>query len=226
MKKQTCLICLVSGLAAAGAMAQETASSYYYFPEGAGPYFRLEAGPSFFRDGTVKTFGGPASGRVEYNTGGMMNLGFGYAFNQYVAAGLEVGLNGAKIDNAQGYFSDNSRIYNLPFMANVTLSCPLPRTIVTPYVGVGVGGSDAIFDTDGFSDGVDTVVGTEDDVVFAWQAYAGLRFQLSRHVSLGVGYKYFATGDPTFSYPPSPRFDVSFKGVQTHSVLASLQVDF
>jgi len=225
MKKQIYLILAVLGLGIAGATAQEYSSSYY-FPEGAGPYFQLEAGPTFFNNGNVKTFGGPAVGRVEYNTGGMINAAAGYAFNQYVAAGLELGFNGAKIDNARGYFSDNSRIYNLPFMANVTLSCPIPHTILTPYAGVGAGGADVVFDTDGFSDGVTTVVGTENDVVFAWQAFAGLRLQLNRHVSLGLGYKYFATGDPTFSYPPSPKFDVGFKGAQTHSVLASVQVIF
>jgi len=225
MKNQIYAVIVVSCFCAGGAFAQDRSYSSY-FPEGAGPYFRAEAGPSFFQDGQVRNFGGPTSGRVEYDTGGRVDAAVGYALNQYLATDFEVGINAAKIDNAQGYFSADSRIYNLPFMANVTLSCPIPHCIVTPYVGAGAGGADVVFDTDGFSDGVTTVRGSENDVVFAWQAYAGLRFQLSQRISLGVGYKYFNTEDPSFSYPPSPNFNVGFKGVQTHSVMFSFQMNF
>ena len=70
------------------------------------------------------------------------------------------------------------------------------------------------------------VYGSEDDMVFAWQAFAGLRFQLNPRISFGIGYKYFATGNPTFSYPPSPNFNVGFDGVRTHSVLFTFQMNF
>jgi len=222
MKNKLFTVTVVSCLGALGAEAQD----YYSLPEGAGPYLRAEVGPSFFQDGHVRTFGGPASGRVEYDTGAFAGAAFGYAFNNYIATDFELGFNAAKIDNAQGYSSDNSRIYNFPFMGNIILSCPIPRTIVTPYVGVGAGGADVVFDTDRFSDGVTSVFGNENDVVFAWQAFAGLKFQLAPRISLDVGYKYFNTGDPTFSYPPSPNFDVGFRGVQTHSVLASIHIQF
>jgi opacity protein-like surface antigen len=222
MKNHIFTITAISCLGAFGAAAQD----YYSLPEGAGPYLRAEVGPSFFQDGQVKTFGGPASGRVDYDAGVFAGAAFGYAFNNYIATDFELGLNAAKINNAQGYSMGDSRIYNFPFMGNIILSCPIPRTIVTPYAGVGAGGADVVFDTDRFSDGNTTVFGDENDVVFAWQAFAGLRFQLAPRISLDVGYKYFNTGDPTFSYPPSPNFDVGFKGVQTHSVLASIHIRF
>ena len=47
--------------------------------------------------------------------------------------------------------SDNSRLYNVPFLVNATLSFPIPRTNIIPYVGAGVGGADVVFDTDNFS---------------------------------------------------------------------------
>jgi opacity protein-like surface antigen len=225
MKNTFFTVTVVSCLGAFGALAQ-VAQDYYVLPEGAGPYLRAEAGPSFFQDGHVRTFGGPASGRVEYQVGGFAGAAFGYAFNNYIATDFELGFNAAKIDNVQGYISDNSRIYNMPFMGNLILTCPIPHSNVTPYIGAGAGGANVVFDTDRFSDGVTSVFGSEDDVVFAWQAFAGLRFQLTPRIALDVGYKYFNTGDPNFSYPPSPNFDVGFKGVQTHSILASLHVSF
>ena len=164
------------------------------------------------------------SGRA--NTGLAFDAAMGWNFNKYVAADFETGFIGAKINNVPGYSSDNSRLYNVPFLFNVTLSCPIPRTNIIPYVGAGVGGADVVFDTDNFNDGVTTVTGSENDVVFAGQVFAGLRFQLTHHLSLDLGYKYFATDDPTFSYPPFPNFDVGFRGARTHSVLATLRFDF
>ncbi|MGB7769505.1 MAG: hypothetical protein WBN22_11715, partial [Verrucomicrobiia bacterium] len=95
-----------------------------------------------------------------------------------------------------------------------------------PYIGAGVGGADVVFDTDQFGpSSSDYVFGSENDVVFAGQVFAGLRFQLNPNISLDLGYKYFATGDPTFSYPNehSPgNFDVGFRGARTHSILFAL----
>jgi opacity protein-like surface antigen len=204
------------------------AQTYSYFPEGAGPYFRVGVGPSFFQNGQINNFGGLASGRVEYKTGFATDVAVGYAFNKYLATDFELGVDGAEINNVPGYDSHNSYLYNFPFLANVMLSCPIPHSIVTPYIGVGVGGDNSVFDTDRFTD-TNTgnwVSGNENDVVFACQAFAGLRFQLNSRMSFGIGYKYFATGNPTYSYPPSPNFDVGFRGTRTHSVLFTFQMNF
>jgi opacity protein-like surface antigen len=202
----------------------------YFFPPDAGPYFRAEAGPTIYQNGELKTFGGPASGSVHYRVGAMTDADFGYAFNKYIEAGIELGFNGTTIDSIPGYSLRNAQYYNVPFLANVTFSYPIPHTFLTPYIGGGAGGSDAIFDPDQMSNGSGpgsvAVYGSENDVVFAWEAYAGLRFQFTPNMSLGLGYKYFATGDPNFSYPPSPNFNVGFRGVETHSIMASFTLSF
>jgi len=213
----TGMVALSLCLGAAVAQAQY----YSYIPEDAGPLFRLGVGPSFFQDSRLTQFGGPVSSPVDFETGLAFDAAFGWAFNKYAAVDFETGYIGAKINSVPGYFSDNSRLYNIPFLVNVTLSYPIPRTILVPYVGAGVGGADMIFDTDSFSDGADTVVGSENDVVFAGQVFAGMRFRLSRNFSFDLGYKYFATSDPTFTYPPD-NFNVGFRGVRTHSILFGL----
>ena len=197
------------------------AQYYYYLPRDAGPQLLLDVGPSFFQDSRLTQFGGSASSPVNFETGLAFDVAFGWAFNKYVATDFELGYIGAKLNSVPGYYSDNTRLYNIPFLVNVTFSYPIAHTILVPYVGAGVGGADMIFDTDSFSDGADTVVGSEDDVVLAGQVFAGMRFQLSQNFSLDLGYKYFATGDPTFTYPPD-NFNVGFRGVRTHSILLSL----
>ncbi|HSY42835.1 MAG TPA: outer membrane beta-barrel protein [Candidatus Acidoferrum sp.] len=210
-------------------------SPYFYFPPGAGPYFRAGIGPSFFQDGTLKgdsisgVFTGPANQRVSYDTGVAFSAAGGYAFDKYFGVDFETGYIWAQFNNIQNYQVNDSSIANVPLLVNGTLSLPIPHTDIVPYIGGGVGGSVSELDAHHLDTSPASgfyAEGTESDVVFAYQAFAGLRFMLGSHVSLGVGYKYFATGNPTFDYPPSPDLDISFKGVRTHSVLFTLQCVF
>jgi opacity protein-like surface antigen len=207
------------------------AQYYSDTPSGAGPYFRVGLGPSFFEDGRLTQFGGPANSKVEFNTGFAGDAAIGYAFNQYIAADFEVGGVGAEIKSVPGFYTRHTYLDNVSYLANVTLSCPIPRTIVVPYIGVGAGGSTTVFDTDGFGNNFVTVFGNDTDTVFAWQARAGLRFRLNSQMSLGVGYKYFATEDSSFGYGPGfpgggPNLPISFDGVRTHSVMVTFQMNF
>jgi opacity protein-like surface antigen len=207
------------------------AQQYQNRPGGAGPYCRFELGPSVFQDGRLTQFGGPASSTVEYDVGFAGSAAFGYAFNPYLAADFEFGGIGTQIHSVSGYYLSDTYMDNLPFMANFTLSFPIRRTILVPYLGGGVGGSLTIFSTDGFWNESVVVFGDDSEFVFAWQAFAGLRFQLNKQMSLGIGYKYFATQDSSFSFPPGypytgPSLSMGFEGVRAHSVMVSFQAGF
>ena len=229
MKHQHLLktIGLILYLGATAARAQY----YSDTPLEAGPYFRIGLGPSFFEDGRLTQFGGPADSTVKFKTGLAGDAAIGYAFNKYVAGDFEVGGVGAEIKSVPGFFSDRTYLGNVSYLANVTLSCPIPRSIVVPYIGVGAGGSTTVFDTDGFGNNLVGVFGNDSDTVFAWQVRAGLRFRLNQLMSLGVGYKYFATEDSSFSYSPAfpgsgPNLPIAFEGVRTHSVMVTFQMQF
>jgi opacity protein-like surface antigen len=216
-------LCLV----AAAADAQQ----YSTFPEGAGPYSRLELGGSVFQDGTLTSFGGPTDSKVTYDVGFAASAAFGYAFNPYIAADFEFGAIGTKIHSVSGYYLGDTYLDNVPFIANLTLSLPIPRTILVPYIGGGVGGSLSVFNTDGLGNDSVVVYGDDSEVVFAWQAFAGLRFNLNEKMTLGIGYKYFVTQDTSFSYPPAypgtgPNFSLSFEGIRSHTALVAFQVKF
>jgi len=177
-------------------------------------------------------FGSSTKSDVEFDVGYTLNVAVGYAFNKYLAADFEFGFNGTEIDSVDGHFvNDDTFFYNAPFLANITFSYPIPRTIITPYIGAGAGGTVSVFDTDGFGDGNTAVFGDDSDVVFAWQAFAGVRFELNKEISLGVGYKYFVSDKTDFSYPPlfpgsGPDFHLGFDSVASHSVLFMFQMKF
>ncbi len=199
-------------------------AQYYRFGgEGAGPYFRAGLGPSFFQDSTLTEFAGPANNKVEFDTGVAGDAAIGYAFNKYIATDFEVGFVGAEIKSVEGFYSDDSTLFSVPFLVNLTLSLPIPRSLVVPYIGAGVGGSATEFDTDGFGNYRGQVWGNDSDTVFAWQAFAGLRFKLNPQMWLGLGYKYFATDDVSFG---DSDFRVSFEGAKTHSVMFTFQMYF
>lgn len=204
-----------------------------YVPSDSGPYVRLGLGPSFYQNGTLKQFtsggfSGPANQPVSYNTGVTFSAAFGYAFNKYVGLDFETGYLYADINNVPGYFSNNSDISNVPLLVNGTLSVPIPHTILVPYIGGGGGGSVSIFYANAFGDqgGNFAAFNSESDAVYAYQAFAGLNFKITPEISLGIGYKYFGTGAPTFSYPPGPNLNISFKGVRTHSIMFTFQCNF
>lgn len=66
------------------------------------------------------------------------------------------------------------------------------------------------YDSDTFSDA--------DDDVFAYQAMVGLGFAASDAVTLQLGYRYFATEDPTF-------FGTEFE-YATHNLEAGIRIGF
>jgi opacity protein-like surface antigen len=208
-----------------------SAQQHYTFPEGAGPYTRLEMGGSVFQDGKLTQFGGPANSTVTYDVGFAASAAFGYAFNQYLAADFETGTIGTQIHSVSGYYLNSTYLNNVPFVANLTLSVPIPRTLLVPYIGAGVGGSWSWFSTDGFGTSTVAVFGDESEVVFAWQAFAGLRLKLNDNMSLGIGYKYFVTQDTTFTYPPGypgsgPDLSLTFTGIRSHTALVAFQARF
>lgn len=240
MRIQKVVIVIVSLFTVSIAHAQY----YWYGPEGVGPYLRAGIGPTFFQDSNLKGysfssspgvpgFTGP-SGKVSYDTGFTFAGAFGWAFNKFVALDFQTGYTWGRMNNVENYTQDGSTMGNVPFLGNLTLSLPIPHTTIVPYIGGGVGGADSILDAHDFfpsaagpgANNINEIFGSEDDVVFAWQAFAGVRFMLNPNVSLGVGYNFFATGNPTFSYPPSPNLNAVFQGVRTHTIMFTFQVNF
>jgi OmpA-OmpF porin, OOP family len=167
---------------------------------------------------------------VSYDIGFALEGAVGYAFNRWVEAELELGWRWNEIDQIQGFTLQGTFLHQASFMANVVLQYPMPGLRVVPYIGGGIGGTATLFDTDGLSNGAVTVVGSDADFVFAYQGFAGLRFVINRQMSVGGGYKYFASDGSSYHFRPivccGPELQVGFNRMSIHMVLLNFTLKF
>lgn len=77
-----------------------------------------------------------------------------------------------------------------------------------PYIGGGAGMANISLNDVGFDFfGLDITLVDDDDWVFAYQFGAGLNYEITPQVVVGVEYRYFATADPTFTDVFGGEFD-------------------
>jgi len=201
-------------------------------------YWRMDAGASIPQDGHIVDFSGYTAGptvnygsgqKLRYDEGFAFNAGFGYFYNKYIATELEFGSTWNGLNSVEGGSVHDSSFGTAPILANVILQYQIPRTIVVPYIGGGVGGAVTFFDANDYYQpipgGAISLHGTETDFVFAWQAQAGVRFSLNDKMSLGVAYRYLHTDPSEFSFEShhhnGPNVDIRFSTFESHVVTVS-----
>lgn len=101
-------------------------------------------------------------------------------------------------------------------MANIYYDIKSPDLVVTPYLGGGIGYAN--IHASGGSVGGVQLWNSANDNVFAYQAGAGFRYDVSKHVGLDLGYRYFGTSDP--------KFDTIKAEFQSHNVQLGVLYNF
>jgi opacity protein-like surface antigen len=205
MKRNT--VKVIAGLVAGGGMFLTTQAAE------PGPYLTFDAGANWVPDFEVsfETAGEEDETDVDLETGFRGGLAFGYNFSRFFGAELETGFVYNEGKDADAWLGQ------VPFLANLVFRHENPSRIV-PFIGVGAGGVAAILDLEeGDADESDS------DIVPAWQAKAGMRFNLSDRASLGVAYKYLGVNSPEFSLGDS---DQDFDIIHNHAVVAMFNLSF
>lgn len=177
-----------------------------------GFYFKFDAGPSWNEDVTVHEFLGLTDvGKFEFDTGVRFDGAIGYQWNPWLGTEFETGF----IYNEFQHVNDAS-LWGIPLMVNLVLTVPIPNSRVVPYAGAGIGGVVSALD---FNDtfistpqGGIFVDGYEDDTVFGWQGFAGLKFILNEQFDINLSYKYLYTDSPSFNAHPD-FFGGTFQGI-------------
>lgn len=185
-----------------------------------GAYAYGDFGAAFTDDIRVREFPGAASGtKVELRTGGRFSVGGGYRFNEWLLLGGETGVIAHEIRHADASFAQ------VPLLANLELRLPT-RSPIVPFIGGGPGVSLSVisFDHESLAGG-DEVHGSDSDSVFAWQVYGGVRWKINDNMSVGVVYKYFAAGSPSWEVRHSDQ-EIRFGNSHTHSLSASFNINF
>jgi opacity protein-like surface antigen len=151
----------------------------------------------------------------------------GYNLSETVALELEAGLlynafdkltisgsGGGVPVSASARLSDSGldmSLWQVPVFVNGVYTFKLDSKF-KPFLGAGVGGVFTLIhmDAGGLSD-------NESDFTFAFQGMAGVKYQVSDKVDIGVTYKFLGSLDHDFS-------GVKTDGIYSHSFLAALTV--
>lgn len=196
-------------------------------------YVGVDAGGALTSDPKVKEFFGavPPDTKVKLDPGIRVGFVGGYRLTDWFAVEGETGVIANNIDSITGATMDgNATFSNVPFLVNARLQLPKNRCPVTPYIGGGVGGSASVIALEHHIDlGGVRMRGSDATVVFAYQAFAGLRYDINEHMSAGVAYHYFVTTGADWKAESSSGTDTDhlrFSGVQSHAVTATFEYRF
>jgi opacity protein-like surface antigen len=192
-------------------------------------YVKGDLGGNITTDTSLNEFFGPVApnSKVKFDPGFRAGIAGGYQLCDWFAPEVEVGFMENKINSITGAdILHNSWFASVPFLVNGKLQYP-NSSPVTPYAGAGVGFSEALLSVDHLDIGGTSLHGDMHDTVFAWQAFAGLRFRLNDTMGLSVEYRYFRADPASWQaeFTSGTASDTLRMGrTETHAI--SLAFDF
>jgi len=164
-------------------------------------YVAADAGAVVTVDTELKEFfGAPLAPNSElsFDPGFRLGVRGGYGVTDWFDAEVETGLMANNIDSVTGATENDSSLANIPLLINARFHCPALHR-VGPYFGGGFGCSTTILSADDLTIGGTTLDGSTAGIVFAYQAFAGLRVAINEHMGLSLEYHYFATTSSSMS---------------------------
>lgn len=170
-----------------------------------GPYGQLSVYHTSVEDSDL-TFNPPAGNIAVDNDA---SLGISAAIGYKLPANLRAEAELAYRDNNNSALGLDGNVKSFAGLANGYLDIPT-GSVVTPYIGAGVGMAQVKQDD-------------EKDTVLAYQAMAGLSFDVSPQTSFVLGYKYFATQTPEYDVLPGVTGEMDYN---THNIELGLRYQF
>jgi opacity protein-like surface antigen len=188
------------------------------------PYFRGDVGPAITEDIDASFFPGVGSVTLDLDPGMRFSVAGGATFGDYFGLELETGWMFNEIDSISGFNDVDGYLTQVPFLVNAMFQFK-NNTGLTPFIGAGAGGSATGINLDDADAGTFDVDGSAADVVFAWQVFAGLKYELNENLSVGLMYKYFWSDDGEWDVEDTAQ-DIQFEGTRTHSISAVVSYRF
>ena len=195
-------------------------------------YFKGDLGGNWTQDTELKEwfFNEPVQpgSKVTFNPGVRFGIAGGFFLTDWLGAEFETGVMANDIDFISGFIAGGSYVdatfSNVPFLINFRFQCPR-LDLLSPYFGGGVGGAVSILDANQIDRGFGGESGTATDGVFAYQAFAGLRYKLNEHMGLSLEYRYFGTESSNLEADFTPG-RIRLGGISTHSVSFAFDYKF
>ena len=128
------------------------------------------------------------------------------------------------VDTLDGYSLGNESIdlESIPVLINIKYRINT-GTKFTPYLGGGIGADVTIFDGEVSGRSLN-----DSSAAFAYQLEAGVRYALSPHASVGLGYKFLGTSDQNYSLDLGHTVidRVTLNGIYIHSIMLDCSWSF
>ncbi len=194
-------------------------------------YVAADAGAAFTVNTELeKWFGAPLlpNATVELDPGYRLGLRGGYGVTDWFDAEVETGVMANRISSVSGATQTDGSLANVPLLLNARFHCPALHRLC-PYWGGGLGMSSTILYGDNLTIGGTSLDGSIGGVVFAYQAFAGLRYEINEHMGLSLEYHYFGTTDSTMTADVTIGTlsdEVKLGGTATHSVSIAFDYKF
>lgn len=171
-----------------------------------GGYLNAYGGANLMDDITVKAAG--VSGKVSPEAGYRAGLGIGYEFYQWFGVEFDTGFQANDLHDAPA-----TTIKAMPLLLNAMFRFRNSTRII-PYAGIGAGG---VVST------VNSPLGADINLVFGYQATAGVEYELTPQFRVGVLYKFFSVPEQDYTIAHT-KFTVS--DVHSHFIGANLSWSF
>jgi OOP family OmpA-OmpF porin len=192
-------------------------------------YVSGNAGVSLFQD--AENSGTGFSGENDFNTGYVVSGAGGMKFTGGLRLEVEGSYRQANIDRLTSLSVGGTGVplgNGLDGGGDVSVFAGMVNgaydvntgTAWTPYLMGGIGAA-RISINDASVSGVS--LADDADLVFAYQAGAGLNYALTEAIQVGAGYRYFATMDPSFTANGGKDFESELR---THNIMLSVTYGF
>jgi opacity protein-like surface antigen len=188
------------------------------------PYVRGDVGLAITDDMDTKFFPGAGSVSLDLDPGMRFSVAGGALFGGFFGLEAETGFIFNDIDNIRGFTDVDGWVSQVPFLVNAFFQYK-NKTGFTPFGGAGVGGAWVGLFLDDATSPTVRLDGEDADFVFAWQAFAGVKFELNDNLSVGLIYKYLWTDDGHWDVEDTGQ-DIHFDGTHTHSFSAVVNYSF
>ena len=162
-------------------------------------YVEADAGAVVTVDTQLKEFFGTPlapNSQLTFDPGFRLGVRGGYGVTDWFDAEVETGIMANNIESATGATETDASLANIPFLINARFHCPALHR-VSPYFGGGLGASTTILSGNDLVINGTSLDGSTAGIVFAYQAFAGVRFAINERMGLSLEYHYFATTDST-----------------------------
>ena len=165
---------------------------------------------------------------LSFDPGFRLGVRGGYGVTDWFNAEVETGIMANNIDSATGATEADASLANIPLLLNARFHCPALHR-VSPYFGGGFGLSTTILSADELVIGGTALDGSTAGIVFAYQAFAGVKFAINERMGLSLEYHYFGTTSSTMGADVTvgvPSDEVKLGGIASHTATIAFEYRF